>query len=65
MYSLSLKEGKGAASLDSDDDNEVLGQVVCDDEVEKKLDDDVQEVTTKQSLDSWNPFDSDDAPEGY
>ena len=56
MYSLSLKEGKGAANLDSDDDNEVLGQVVCDDEVEKKLDDDVQEVTTEQSLDSWNPF---------
>jgi hypothetical protein len=65
MYSLSLKEGKGAANLDSDDDNEVLGQVVCDDEVEKKLDDDVQEVTTEQSLDSWNPFDSADAPEGY
>ena len=65
MYSLSLKEGKGAANLDSDDDNEVLGQVVCADEVEKKLDDDVQEVTTEQSLDSWNPFDSADAPEGY
>jgi len=65
MYSLSLKEGKGAANLDSDDDNEVLGQVVCDDEMGKGLDDDVQEVTTEQSLDSWNPFDSDDAPEGY
>jgi len=65
MYSLSLKEGKGAANLDSDDDNEVLGQAVCDDEVEKKLDDDVQEVTTELSLDSWNPFDSADAPEGY
>jgi len=41
MYSLSLKEGKGAANLDSDDDNEVLGQVVCDDEMGKVLDDDV------------------------
>ena len=30
MYSLSLKEGKGAANLESDDDNEVLGQVACD-----------------------------------
>ena len=64
MYSLSLKEGKeAAANLDSDDDNKVLGQVVCDDEM-GKVDDDVQEVT-KHSLDSWNPFDSDDAPEGY
>ena len=64
MYSLSLKEGKGAAAnLDSDDDNKVLGQVVCDDEM-GKVDDDVQEVT-EHSLDSWNPFDSDNAPEGY
>ena len=30
----------------------------------EKLDEDVQEVT-EHSLDSWNPFDSDDAPEGY
>ena len=28
MYSLRLKEGKGAANLDSDDDNKVLGQVL-------------------------------------
>jgi hypothetical protein len=35
MYALSLKEGKGAANLDSDDDNKVIGQVVCDDEMEK------------------------------
>ena len=66
MYSLSLKEGKGAANLlESDDDNEVVGHVVHDDGVIGKLDnDDVQEVT-EQHLDSWNPFDSDDAPEGY
>ena len=63
MYALSLKEGKGAANLDSDDNNEVIGQVVCDDEMEK-VDEDVQEVT-KHSLASWNPFDSDNAPEGY
>jgi hypothetical protein len=63
MYSLSLKEGKGAANLDSDDDNEDIRQVVCDDEMEK-LDDDVQKVT-EHSLDYWNPFDSDNAPEGY
>ena len=64
MYSLSLKEGKeAAANLDSDDDNKVLGQVVCDYEM-GKVDDDVQEVT-KHSLDSWNPFDSDTAPKGY
>ena len=63
MYALSLKEGKGAANLDSDDDNEVIGQVVCYDEMEK-VDKDVQEVT-EHSLDSWNPFDSDNAPEGY
>jgi len=30
----------------------------------EKVDKDVQEVT-EHSLDSWNPFDSDDAPEGY
>jgi hypothetical protein len=50
MYALSLKEEKGAANLDSDDDNEVNGQVVCDcyDEMEK-VDEDVQEVT-KHSL---------------
>ena len=64
MYSLSLKEGKGAANLESDDDNEVLGQVACDGVIGKVDDDDVQEVT-EQNLDSWNPFDSDDAPEGY
>jgi hypothetical protein len=64
MYSLSLKEGKGAANLEeSDDDNEDIGQVVCDDEMEK-LDNDVQKVT-EHSLDYWNPFDSDNAPEGY
>jgi hypothetical protein len=63
MYSLSLKEGKGAANLDSDDDNEDIRQVVCDDEMEK-LDDDVQKVT-EHSLDYWNPFASDNAPEGY
>ena len=39
MYSLSLKEGKGAANLDSDDDNEVFGQVVCNDEMGQVLDD--------------------------
>jgi hypothetical protein len=67
MYSLSLKEGKGAANhQESDDDNEVLGQVACDHDgvIGKVDDDDVQEVT-EQNLDSWNPFDSDDAPEGY
>ena len=65
MYSLSLKEGKGAASnLDSDDDYEVLGQVVCNDEM-GKVDNDVHLEVTENSLDSWNPFDSDDAPEGY
>ena len=51
MYALSLKEKKkGAANLDSDDDNEVNGQVLCDcyDEMEK-VDEDVQEVT-KHSL---------------
>ena len=65
MYSLSLKEGKGAANLEeSDDDNEVLGQVACDGVIGKVDDDDVQEVT-EQNLDYWNPFDSDDAPEGY
>mgnify|MGYP006193950619 CR=1 FL=1 len=64
MYSLSLKEGKGAANLDSDDDNEVIGQVVGDDDTEKVLDGDVQEVT-EHSLASWDPFDSVDAPEGY
>jgi hypothetical protein len=57
LCALSLKEGKGAANLDSDDDNEVIGQVVCDDEM-GKVDEDVQEVT-KHSLASWNPFDSD------
>jgi len=30
-----------------------------------KVDDDDQEVTTEHSLDSWNPFDSDDAFEGH
>ena len=65
MYSLSLKEGKGAANLEeSDDDNEVLGKVACDGVIGKLDNDDVQEVT-EQNLDSWNPFDSDDAPEGY
>jgi hypothetical protein len=65
MYSLSLKEGKGAANLEeSDDDNEVLGKVACDGVIGKLDNDDVQEVT-EQHLDSWNPFDSDDAPEGY
>jgi hypothetical protein len=65
MYSLSLKEGKGAANLlDSDDDNDVLGQVFGDDEMGKVVDDDVQEVI-EHSLDSWNPFDSDKTPEGY
>jgi len=41
MYALSLKEGKGAANLDSDDDNEVIGQVVGNDDTEK-VDGDVQ-----------------------
>ena len=63
IYALSLKEWKGAANLDTDDDNEVIGQVVCYDEMEK-VDKDVQEVT-EHILDSWNPFDSDNAPEGY
>ena len=63
MYALSSKVGKGAANLDSDDDNKVIGQVVCDDEMEK-VEEDVQEVT-KHSLASWNPFDSDNALEGY
>ena len=63
MYSLSLKEGKGAANLDSDNDTEDIGKVVCDNEMEK-VDDDVQEVT-EHRFDSWNPFDSDDATEGY
>jgi hypothetical protein len=74
-----LKEGKGS-NLDrdnSDDDNKVIGKVVCntaegmpihlvdvnDDDMEKG-DDDVQGVV-KHSLDSWNPFNSVDAPEGY
>ena len=66
MYSLSLKEGKRAANLlESDDDNEVVGHVAHDDGVIGKIDeDDVREVT-ELNLDSWNPFDSDDAPEGY
>ena len=28
MYAPSLKERKGAANLDSDDDNKIIGQVV-------------------------------------
>ena len=48
MYALSLKEGKGAANLDSDDDNEVIRQVVGIDDMEK-VNGDVQEVT-KHSL---------------
>ena len=48
MYTLSLKEGKGAANLDSDDDNEVIRQVVGIDDMEK-VNGDVQEVT-KHSL---------------
>jgi hypothetical protein len=35
MYTLSLKERKGAANLDSDDDNEVIGQVGGDDDTER------------------------------
>ena len=66
MYSLSLKEGKGAANLEeSDDDNEVLGQVACDGVIGKVDDNDAVQEVTEQNLDSWNPFDSDDAPEGY
>ena len=74
-----MKEGKGSNldRDDSDDDNEVIGKVVCntaegmpihlvdvnDDDMEKG-DDDVQGVV-KHSLDSWNPFYSVDAPKGY
>ncbi len=60
MYALSLKEGKGAANLDSDNDNEIIGQVGGDDDTEK-VDGDVQEVY-ELSLASWDPFDSVDAP---
>ena len=63
MYALSLKEGKGAANLDSDNDNEIIGQVGGDDDTEK-VDGDVQEVY-ELSLASWDPFDSADAPEDY
>ena len=74
-----MKEGKGSNldRDDSDDDNEVIGQVVLntvegmsiclvdvDDDDKEKGDDDVQEVV-KHSLDSWNPFNSVDAPKGY
>ena len=58
-----MKEGKGAANLDSNDYNKVIGQVVGNDDKEK-VDGDVQEVT-EHSLVSWDPFDSVDAPEGY
>ena len=74
-----MKEGKGSNldRDDSDDDNEVMGQVVLntvegmsiclvdvDDDDKEKGDDDVQEVV-KHSLDSWNPFNSVDASKGY
>ncbi len=74
-----MKEGKGSNldRDDSDDDNEVIGQAVLntvegmsiclvdvDDDDKEKGDDDVQEVV-KHSLDSWNPFNSVDAPKGY
>ena len=49
-------EGKGQVKA--------AGIVDVDDDDKEKGDDDVQEVT-KQNLDSWNPFDSDNAPEGY
>ena len=83
MYALSLKEGK-ASNLDKDDesdnDSEVLGQVVRKivlgkpislvdvGEVETKIgennDNEVEEVVAV-SLESWNPFNSVEAPEGY
>ena len=59
MYSLRLQEGKGAANLDSDDDNEIIGEVGGDDETEN-----VKEVT-ECTLASWDPFTSVDAPEDY
>ena len=59
MYALSLQEGKGAANLDSDDDNKIIGQVGGDDDTEN-----VKEVT-KRSLASWDPFNSVDAPKDY
>jgi hypothetical protein len=79
IYALSLKEGK-RSNLDKDDsdgDNEVIGKVVRntaegmpihlvdvnDDDMEKGDDDD-QEVV-EHSLDSWNSWNSVDAPEGY
>ena len=79
MYALGLKEGKGAIvdRDDSDNDNNVIGQVVrntadsmpyrlgdVDNNDKERGDDDVQEVV-KHSLNSWNPFNSVDAPEGY
>ncbi len=84
MYTLTLKEGKaptGNNDDESDDDNEVLGEVVCktscgkpmrlvDDDgiVETKMgdnNDDEVEEVVTVNLASWNPFNSVKAPEGY
>ena len=78
MYALGLKEGKGAIvdRDNSDNDNNVIGQVVrntadsmpyrlgdVDNDDKERGDDDIQEVV-KHSLNSWNPFNSVDVPEG-